>query len=110
MRYVASGQADRAALAAALAANDVVGITDGLLGLTNHDPDWRWVQEQCLALLAHPDKDVRGLAATCLGHLARIHRTIDLDKVVPALRQRSADPAIAGQIEDALEDIEMYVG
>jgi hypothetical protein len=109
MRYVASEQGDRTALATALAANDIAGITDELLGLTNHDPDWRWVQEQSLALLDHPDQDVRGLAVTCLGHLARIHRALDLDRVIPALRQRSADPAIAERIEDTMDDIETFV-
>ena len=62
-------------------------ICDALVRITYHDPDWRWVQEKCLELAGHADPQVAGLAVTCLGHLARIHRVLDLEKVLPTLRR-----------------------
>jgi hypothetical protein len=96
--------------AQAFASADVEQINDALIGLTYHDPDGQWVQDQCLALLDYPDDDVRGLAATCLGHLARIHRNLDRDRVVTALEGLRDDPAIGGRVQDALDDIAIYLG
>jgi hypothetical protein len=85
-------------------------ICDALIGVTFHDPDWRWVQDRCLEFLSHESPDVRGLAATCLGHIARIHRALDQDAVVPALQRLRADPEVGGRAEDALDDIRLFLG
>jgi hypothetical protein len=84
-------------------------IAESLLGLTTNDPDWRWVQDRCLALLRHPSTDVRAIAVTCLGHLARTHRQLDSAKVVAELQTLQSDDELAGRIQDALEDIAQYV-
>ena len=84
-------------------------ICDALVAVTFHDKDWKWSQMQCLRFLGHTDPNVSGLAATCLGHIARIHRKLDRDLVVDALRKRLQDPKIGGRVEDALDDIEMFV-
>lgn len=63
----------------------VEAICDALVRLAYHDSDWRFVQGRCLEFLKHENPDVRGLAATCLGHLARIHGTLDLQFVKPLL-------------------------
>jgi hypothetical protein len=96
--------------AEAFASADVGRINDALIGLVYHDPDGRWVQDQCLALLDYPDNDVRGLAVTCLGHIARIHRDLDRDRVLPALEGLRDDPTIGGRAQDALDDIAIYLG
>ena len=77
--------------------------------MTFHDDDWRWVQSYCLQFLTHPDKDVRAIAAVCLGHLACIHGTLDIAIVVPALKDLLTDPDVAGKASDALDDIAMFV-
>jgi hypothetical protein len=110
MEYREPQAITREEAAKAFASTDVERITDALIGLTYHDPDGRWVQDQCLALLDNPDNDVRGLAATCLGHLARIHRDLDRDRVLSALEQLQADAAIGGRVQDALDDIAIYLG
>src|ERR1051326_2548243 len=84
-------------------------ICDALVGIAYYDPDWRWVQSYCLLFLNHRDADIRGLAATCLGHLARIHRVIDLNIVLPELKKLLKDPEIGGRVEDALSDIEIFL-
>ncbi|GAC1651781.1 MAG: hypothetical protein NVS4B12_22820 [Ktedonobacteraceae bacterium] len=96
--------------AEALFAQDhVEKIEEALLRVTFHDEDWRWVQFYCLKFLEHPNKDVRAIAAICLGHLACIHGTIDTAIVVPALQAHLTDPDVAGNALDALDDIAMFV-
>jgi hypothetical protein len=88
----------RAAAESALSGSDSAAICRALVDAALHDPDWAWVQEHCLRLLTSSDSEVRGVAATCLGHVARIHGMLDLD---PEVRDRA---------EDALDDIQQFMG
>jgi hypothetical protein len=101
---------DRAAVESTLRGSDSTAICRALVAAALHDPDWAWVQEHCLRLLAAPNSDVRGVAATCLGHLARIHGTLDQDRVEPKLRELRKDPDVGGRAEDALDDIQKFMG
>lgn len=86
-------------------------ICDALLSVALYDADWKWVESYCLKFLEYPDKNVRAVAATSLGHLARIHGTIDSDTVIPALQAHftDPDPEVSGRAPDALDDINMFV-
>jgi hypothetical protein len=101
---------DRNAVEAALRSGDSSAISRALVAAALHDPDWAWVQEHSLRLLSAAEPDVRGVAATCLGHLARIHGMLDLDRVEPRLRELRHDPALGGRAEDALDDIQQFMG
>jgi len=50
------------------------------------------------------------VAATCLGHLARIHRQLDTDAVTAALDRQRGDELVGPRAEDALDDIDLYMG
>jgi hypothetical protein len=89
--------------------DDAQRIEEALLRVTFHDTDWRWVQAYCLQFLTHPSKDVRSIAAICLGHLACIHGTLDTDIVVPALKAQLTDSDVAGNASNALDDIAIFV-
>jgi hypothetical protein len=108
--YYEPAPATHEAATAALAAGDIDALTDSMVGLALHDADWRWCQDFYLHLLDHPEEDVRASAAICLGHLARIHRRLDADRVIPALRARLRDPAVGGTVEDAIADIAQFLG
>jgi len=84
-------------------------ICDALLSAAYYDPDWRWVQGVCLRFLDHADLGVRSNAAICLGHIARIHRNLDLDVVLPKLLALKADVELAHWVDDALEDIRFFL-
>jgi hypothetical protein len=84
-------------------------VGEAILRLALHDSDGDWVTNHALSLLRHSDSNVRVMAATALGHIARIHGRIDVDRVLPALRLLANDPATAGRAEDALDDIDMFV-
>lgn len=94
----------------ALGRDDVSGALDAMVGCALYgDGDWRELQELYLALLDHDDRQVQALAATCLGHLARVYGQLDEHRVVVALRQARARPYVRGTAADALEDIETYL-
>ena len=80
-----------------------------LVRVAFYDPDYVWAQERCLRFCEHEDSEVRSVAALCLGHVARIHRKLDLDKVLPVLQRLLKDEQTVGRAEDALDDIKRYV-
>lgn len=100
----------RSEAASAFASGIPNRICETLVSLAYYDPDWRWVQVKCLEFSRHSDPDVRGLAATCLGHLARIHRQLDTAIVVPRLNEMLTDPDVKGTAQDALDDISLFIG
>lgn len=85
-------------------------IGEALVSVALHDADSRWVQEQCLELASHPSAAVRSISATCLGHVARIHRELELERVLPVLAELRLSPETEGAAQDALDDIEMFLG
>jgi len=84
-------------------------IGEALWSATYHDPDWRWVQQQCLNCLAHADLWVRRNAATCLGLLAVFHKKLDVHLVLPALHNAAADLELKPWVEDSLSDIRLNI-
>ena len=95
-----------------LAADDREAICRTLVSVAMFESDRRWAQDQCLKFAKHSDSFVRGVAATCLGHLARIHGVIDEDEVVPVVREllRDRDPKTRGKAHDALDDFSTFLG
>lgn len=84
-------------------------ICKALVSAVFHDTDWQWLQNRCLEFLGSDNADISGLAATCLGHIARIHRAMEKERVLAALHRYLDDPRIGGRVQDALDDIEMYI-
>mgnify|MGYP000845725764 FL=1 len=110
MEYHNIPSIDRKTALAIFESNNVEKICHALLSITFYDSDWRWVQEICLKLLASDNHNISSLAATCLGHIARIHKTLDKDRVVSALYSKiNTCQENKGSIEDALEDIEIFL-
>ncbi|MFF0659462.1 hypothetical protein [Micromonospora tulbaghiae] len=92
---------------AALDRDDLPAALDAMVGTALYgDGDWRELQELHLRLLDHEDHQVSALAATCLGHLARVYRQLDERRVVAALRRARALPHTSGTAENALDDIQ----
>lgn len=86
-------------------------ICSALLGVVLAEEDWKWCQDQYLYYLHYPEIHIRRTAALCLGHLARIHRKLETEKVVNALKQvlNDKDRELVGIAEDALDDIAMFM-
>ena len=80
-----------------------------LIALGLHDDDWKWVQTEAMKFLRHDSEVVVSAAILALAHTARVNGVIDKDLVVPALRAIAADKRYTGEVQDALDDFEMFV-
>jgi hypothetical protein len=107
-RYYNVFPIDKDAAERIFSSGDVEKTCHALVAVALHENDWKWVQDKCLYFLMNDNPEISGLAATCLGHIARIHRQIEKDKVIPLLKSRLNDTRITGRIEDALDDIDMF--
>jgi hypothetical protein len=110
MRFHSVQPRSRSELERAFERGDENTLVHTILSAAYHDPEWKWVQEHRLRYLDHPSPSVRAIAVTCLGHLARIHRQLDVAIVMPRLvALRDSDTELAGQAEDAISDINTYI-
>ncbi|MEU7751194.1 hypothetical protein AB0B57_04150 [Micromonospora sp. NPDC049101] len=95
---------------AALDRGDLSAALDAMVGTALYgDGDWKDLQELHLRLLDHEDHQVSALAATCLGHLARVYRQLDERRVVTALRRARALPHVRATADNALDDILIFL-
>lgn len=88
--------------------NDKSRISDSLVSLSLYEDNWHWAQTVCLRFLQNDDPSISGLAATCLGHIARIHNKLD-EQTITQLKKKINDPYIGGRVQDALDDINIYL-
>lgn len=109
MNYQDYQRMSKQAAEKAFASNEVKCICEAMVSIAFYEPDWKWVQNKCLGFLNNEKPEIRGLAATCLGHIARIHRQLEKEKVLNALHGLLDDHAISGQVKDALDDIDMFL-
>ncbi|MDD5302499.1 MAG: hypothetical protein PHS14_05250 [Elusimicrobia bacterium] len=109
MKYDDPQPIDRSRAEEMFRSGDPNSICDALIRVALNDPDPVWAEDICLRFISHANVEVRGLAATCLGHIARIHGSLDLAKVIPLLDRLAADPEVGGRAEDALDDIRMHM-
>jgi hypothetical protein len=105
-QYRAAQQRSREQVEAMLKSGEPEQVIDALLSAAYYDPDWRWVELQCLQALTHADLWVRRNAATCLGLLAVFHQKLDTELVVAALKKAGEDAEVRPWVEDSLSDIE----
>jgi hypothetical protein len=96
------------------AAQNLVGpdrdlISSTLVRLALHDKERPWLESLMVQFMRHEDPWIRGVAAMCVGHIARIHGQIDQTAILPLLQSLLNDPATAGKARDALDDIEIYI-
>jgi HEAT repeat protein len=99
----------RASAAEAFKNGSAERICSAMVAVALSDPDWKWSQDQFLELLQHENVQVRALAATCLGHVARVHQQLDKEIVLAALKAKANDKAIEENIKNALDDIRMFL-
>jgi hypothetical protein len=109
VQYKAVVERSRSEIEVLLRGGDRAEIVDALLSAAYYEPDWQWVQGQCIIFSRHEDQNVRWVSATCFGHLARIHRQLDLELVLQRLAEMRSDPSVAAAAEDALEDIKFFL-
>jgi hypothetical protein len=88
--------------------DDTYVLCQSLLRIALHEEDWAWVLEHLGRFLLHPNPEVRGVAVSSIGYLVRIHRAIDVSRVLPVLYALQADSYVASRVRDTLEDIRQF--
>lgn len=93
-----------------LDSSDEEVISKALLYMTFNIQDAGWLQKTCLEFIStNENNSMRGLAITCLGHVARIHGTINEQTTIPFLKRLLNDTSLAGRAQDALNDIDIFM-
>lgn len=92
-----------------LNSKDPKKICDALIRITYYDHDYKWVQSKCIIFLNSNDLNVKRLSIICLGHLARIHKQLDKEIVIPLLKKLQNNLNVRGVVEDTLDDIELFL-
>ena len=105
LKYAVIKARRRDELEADLASEDTSLICDALFSAAQHDPEWLWVQEQCLKMLKHSSLLVRSCALIALGELATFQGHLNLETVLPEIDQLLTDPELGPFAADAMDDI-----
>ena len=80
-----------------------------LLMLTMSSDNREWIEDLCIEIInSQRDVELCGLAITCLGHLARIHRSISQKKVMEVLKPLMKNTELSGRVEEAISDIKFF--
>jgi len=82
---------------------------DAIVRAVHHIADYKWLVDQFSCLVHHPDKQVKGVSATCVGHLARLHNSACRKTLLSILEPLLSDEEIFGRVEDAIDDVNTYL-
>ena len=85
---------------------DVLTTTIAQIALNDGDADF--IQDVLARFMQHPAPFVRSVAARCVGDLARRHKQLDRQRIVPLLERLLRDPETADAARDGLEDVDIY--
>lgn len=82
-----------------------------LWSIALYDADWKWAQTKCLEIIQDKDADpdVKSVGIRSLGHIARIHRQLDLELVMPLLNSLKDNSLYIDDVETALGDIGIFI-
>jgi hypothetical protein len=96
---------------AALKSEDPNTVLRGLLSAALYSGDGIWAEKLVYKFIDHEDPHVRGNALLSLGHIARIHGTLDRQRAIDVLRVAKHDrhEFVRGQALDSLEDVQHWI-
>lgn len=83
---------------------------DACLSIAYFEVDWEWALTRLSGVVFDLDRPdpLRNLAVTCIGHLVRRNRTVDVAMAERLFLRLAADRAVAGTASDALDDLHMF--
>jgi len=81
---------------------------DAIVGAAYSINDYDWLLQQYVSLLKHTDLEVREVAITCIGHLARLNEDANKNELLGILVPLLSDNDLAGGTEDAIDDVNIF--
>lgn len=90
--------------------NNPKKIVRGLLSLALNADDGEFVQDLMVRYSQHKNENVRGITILCFGHIARIHRAVNKELILPLIHEALKDESefVRGHAHSALDDINMF--
>lgn len=108
MKYESLQYPTREEIETSLCSPDIEEVRRAAAVLSN-DEDWSWAFERLAELTNHSDVWVAGSAVIGLADLVRLGHPIDLSALDQMLKRIALDrPELAGRVESALEDVEVF--
>ena len=102
---------DRAVIETILATGSIDDLARLSIAVGEYCPEWKYAQDVCLRLAEHPDENVRANACLGLGYIARTCGRLEQHLVKPVLlREFRCQTKLRGQIADAIEDLNFFLG
>ncbi|MFA6152378.1 MAG: hypothetical protein WC716_13725 [Chitinophagaceae bacterium] len=108
MKYEQYNYTDKAVILDLLNSLDQEKRVQAIIGMINGIDDTFWLQDKLIKLIHDGDFWVSKNAITALGDLARIHRKLDVDKVIHEL-QKISNASFQDIIRDTISDIKLFV-
>jgi hypothetical protein len=111
MKYQAIEELRQAEVEAAIARNEPSELSLAVLSAALYAEDAAWAEDVCVRLAGHAHERVRGNAVLGFGHMARLHRRLDEQRVKPLIAAALQDESayVRGQAEAAAEDVEVFL-
>lgn len=87
-----------------MSGDDWEEISTALVGAVFAEPEASWVYDQCLIVAQREPWQLVGIAATCIGHLARLRSYLRSDTMAVLEELRAVRGATA-YVDDAISDV-----
>src|SRR5258705_5414469 len=111
MKYEAVIPKTKDQVESAITGDDPEELCHAVLSAALHSKDPLWAESICLQLAQHPHENIRGNAILGLGHIARIHRHLNSNKIKPLIETALKDESdyVRGQAKSAADDAELFL-
>ncbi len=89
---------------------DIKSICFGLISMAFYENDLNFCFKIIEDFSKNENEYIRGNAVLCIGHLARIHKTLH-ENLIQIVKKSLNDPSkyVRGHAESALDDIDIYI-
>lgn len=108
MRYQDTSEITKTDFLEVVASGVITHMCQAVVDAVHSIEDYDWLLCQFKHLLGHPNDQIRGVTATCIGHIARLDLEADGEELLRLLRPMLSDVQIVGQVEDAIDDVRIF--
>jgi hypothetical protein len=92
-----------------VSSNNTLEVCEAVINASLSIPDYDWIIKQYKILLKIPVLEIKKSIIVSLGHLARVNEKADRTELLGILRQFKEQPEVEGNVEDAIDDINMFL-
>ena len=109
LNYAPVPRRTREEIVSSLSSGSSQEIRDALISAAYWDEDWRWAEQQLVNFSVHHDDLVLWAVIAGVGFIAAFHGEITKETVLPILNRLKDRPALSGDVEETLAEIDHFV-